>query len=324
MSRPIAITLLVLLAAGVCPGARAESAEELYTRGVKLLHEEGEAALDRAIAQFEQAVAADPAFVLGHQGLADALVLKYELAGVGDERWLSKAMEHLDAVLEIQPADGKAYFSQAAALFNLGESGRSMRALRKAALCEPGDPDINLAFFARLLDAGDIEGAQFLAEDSAGRFARNADLFRAYADAFLRAGQADAAHQQYEKSVSIMPGSASLRYAQANAWKAQGDFKKAVQGYTKALELDPKLNDARVAMGFCYGRLGDLSRAIAATESYLAAVPGDPAAINNLALFYEKAGRSHDARMAWTQLKNLDTASDTYRRRAAAHLETLE
>lgn len=314
---------LVWFALAALPAARGEDAPELFARGVRLLREDGAAALDRAIPLFEQAVAADLTFAAGHQGLADALILRQELEGKAEDRDLRQAVAHLETVLRLRPADARAYFSLAAAHFDLREDRPGMHALRKAALCAPDDSEIALAWFDKLLESGRRGMAALQAESIAERFAGNAEVFTALGDGFLRDGQAAAAAVQYETAVALQPKNASFRYALGNACKAKGDDAKAAEAYAKALELDSKLNEARLGLGYCHGRMGDFDRAIAATAAYLEAVPDDPAALNNLAILYEKAGRSEEAANTWTRLKNAPTATPVHRRRAVARLEPL-
>ena len=254
MKYTIVMAATLLLAACISH-VFADTAESLYAQGVKQLREDGAVALDRAVMLFEQSVALDPRFARARQGLADALVLKFELEPPGDEALLRTAIAHLESVLKLQPADGQAYFSLAAAHFDLGDERDGMRALRKAALCKPNDPETAMAL--------------------------------------------------------------------GHAWKARGDYPRAVEAYQKTLALDSALNDARMSLGFCYGRMGKIAKAVETTEDYLESAPDDPAAINNLALLHEQAGRAEDAVKTWTRLKDLASAPEPYRRRAAAHLEAL-
>ena len=138
-------------------------------------------------------------------------------------------------------------------------------------------------------------------------------ILAAWISVVVRADTAEKAVAQYEKASSILAGNASLCYALGKALRANGDFKKA-------LELDPKLKEAHMGMGHCHGQLGDIPRAIMTTEACLAAAPDDAPALINLALFYEKSGKTDEARKIWMRLKET-AALDVYCRRAAAHLE---
>ncbi len=316
--------ILVLLAglALAATAVRAENAGKLYARGVGLLREDGVAALDRAIPLFEEAVAADSDFVPGHRGLADALILRHELEQNTDAEDLRRAIGHVETVLRLRPADARAYFSLAAAHFDLGEDRPGLRALRKAALCAPDDSEIALAWFGKLLESGDRGAAALRAESIAAQFAGNAEVLEDLGDAFLRDGQAAVAADFYRKAIVLQPKNPSFHRALGHACKAAGADAKAVAAYAQALELDPGLNDARLGLGYCYGRMGDLARAIAATEEYLQAAPEDPAALNNLALLCEKAGRGEEATETWRRLQNAPTATPSHRRRATARLES--
>lgn len=312
---------LAWLALAALPAARAEDAANLYARGVGLLRADGAAALDRAIALFEEAVAADPDYAAGRQGLADALILRHELENKADGEDLRRAIAHLESVLRLRPANARAYFSLAAAYYDLHQDREGARALRKAAFCALDDSEIALAWFGRLLAAGDRGAAALRADNIGARFAGNAEMLAALGDGFLRDGQAAAAANFYEKASALQPRNAALRRALGNAWKAAGADAKAVAAYAEALELDPSQNEARLGLGFCYGRMGDLDRAIAATDEYLESAPEDPAALNNLALLFEKAGRTEKAVETWIRLQNAPAATSAHRRRAAARLE---
>lgn len=320
--RAVLVATIAALAACLAPRvARAESAEALYGEGLRVLHEQGVGGMERAVSLFRDAVKADASFVEARQALADALITRYEFSSEKNREWLDEALVGLDEVLRMRPADAKAYLSRATACLDLGDRERAGRELRKALLIAPGNAEIGVAWFSYLLDEGRTDEAAAFALKSLDTFATGADMLALFGDGFMAAGRADIAAEYFGRALRVEDRDARLNLRLGDALRESGDLKAAVAQYDRAIEINGSLEEARLAAGYCRGAMGEYEKAIELTKKYLAAVPDDISALNNLALFYERAGQADAAREAWSRLRDLPSAPASYRARAEEHLK---
>ena len=319
-------TGLCILAALVLasPYSIGGEAEQAYSSGVKLLREKGFEGIDAALAIFEQAIQADAGFEPGHQALADALILKYELSEKKDKAWLEKADEHLDKVLKLSPGSAKAYFSKATLCFDMGSEKDGDRYLGKALLADPSDGRTSLARLYRFLDRRENDRALSFAESSASRFAGQPEVLKLYGDAFSAAGMADAAVTYYSVAAEKEPGKAAFAVALADELKKKGEFRAASEQYAKVLKAEPANVQALFGRGYCEASLGNFADAASLTEKYVEKAHDDAAALNNLAMYYEKLDTKGKALAAWEKLLQIPSATDAHRSRAQEHIRSLK
>ena len=313
-------SMAALVAAATVSLYAAEGGTKLYNDALRLLQEKGAAALDPAIELFQKAAAADPDRADIRQGLADALILKFELKSPDNKALLKTAVEHLERALALRPGNARAYFSRATARFDLGETRDGMADLRKAVLADPADTKFSVAYLQKLLDAGEKDNAADFAADSVARVKDPAAALKLYGDVFRSAGQNQAALDCHRRAFRSNPKRADVALALADSLRLNAQHGEAIEVYTKALDLEPKLAPARFGRGFCQAALGDYAKAIDDTREYLEAAPDDISAVNNLALYLEKAGQPEEARKFWQKIKDHAGATEAHRQRAEEHL----
>jgi len=316
------VLTMVLVLGMSLTAVRAGEAEDLYARGVKILHEKNVGGIDEALVLFERAAATNATFDTAYQGMADALILKFEFAEAKNPALLKKALGYLDKVLELRPGNAKAYFSKATACFDLGEERDGMANLRKSLVSDPANLEANVAYFGRLLVQKENDKAVEFAAASVEKVTNRVDLLKLYGHGFSQAGLQDAAIDTYRKAAKLAPRNAVLRYALGDAFRARGKYEQAIGAYEDALKIDGKLVQAHFRLGYCWAALQDFGKAAAATQKYLESEPDDIAALNNLAMYLEKLNRMDEAKAIWQKIQNLPSASDVHRTRAAAHLSS--
>ena len=89
-------------------------AYDLYLRGEYLLNKRTTESIQSALRLFQQAVAKDPRFALGHAGVADSYILLGKIGAIPGEEAAARAWPEVSAALSLddQLADG--YVSRAA------------------------------------------------------------------------------------------------------------------------------------------------------------------------------------------------------------------
>jgi len=107
--------------------------------------------------------------------------------------------------------------------------------------------------------------------------------------------------------------------ANGQSYEAKRDFAKALDNYTRALELEPANEAALVSTARLYARQGQHSQA---TEFFNKAIATKPNAsiLNELALTYQKQGKSAEAQSSVRQAIGLDPANARYRNNLAGML----
>lgn len=110
------------------------------------LRAQGRAQLDRrteegmrqAVAQFREAIAEDPGFVLAWVGLADALTLLFDYGYASGEEALPRAEEAIRRALEIEPSSAEAFASLGLLESNRRKGPEAIEALKRAVELRPG------------------------------------------------------------------------------------------------------------------------------------------------------------------------------------------
>lgn len=247
---------------GAVGGTRIPAALDAYLRGRSLYDLSADEASERAaLAQFDRALAIDPAFAAAHAararsltaianqyGAADALAGLYDAAVAAAERAIALAPELAEAHSTLG--------------FILFQGRLDARAAR--------------APFDRSMEIGAGE-ATVLA-----RFA----LFAA------RTGRHDAAQEALFSSIARDPLNPLIHRAAGNVAYAARRFFDALSPLEKALTMNPKLSRAHAAIGDAQLNLGDVDAALAAYSRE----PVVDMRLTGLAIGQQRAGRQDEAR----------------------------
>jgi len=320
------ITALVLAglltATLLCSVAAANSSAGRYTQAVQQLRNDGYPGIDKALARFEDIIRRDPAFTPAYVAAADALLLKYEFSKKKSGKWMRRAQSYLDTAIGRQPRAENFYFKRALVRLNLEKAAGAESDLKQAIALRPDFLKAQVLYLQYLLSVRRRTDARRLADRWVGQYGRNPAPRKYFGDLFFESKdyrQALVYYGQVTKQVKKAPNTYD---AMGRAYFQLGKRKKAVHAFKKALEQDPKRYQTHFALGACLTESGDLKGAIDHFRRYLKQVPGDAAALNNLALLYERTGQNTQARLAWMQLKS-KTSEKVYQQRAEAHLYRL-
>jgi TolB-like protein/Flp pilus assembly protein TadD len=249
---------------GAIGGTRIPAALDAYLRGRSLYDLSADEASERAaLAQFDRAVALDPAFAAAHAARARSLTAIANQYGAPDALagFYDEAVSAAERAIALAPDLAEAHSTLGFILFQGRLDARAARA--------PFDRSMELG-------AGE---ATVLA-----RFA----LFAA------RTGRHDAAQEALTSSLARDPLNPLIHRAAGNIAYAARRFGDALAPLEKSLTMNPKLSRAHAAIGDARLNLGDV-------EGALASYSREPVAdmrLTGLAIAHERAERHDQARAA--------------------------
>jgi TolB-like protein len=244
---------------------------QAYLRGRYFWNQRSAEGLERAIREFQSALAADPDYSLAYAGLADAYaaLAQYAARPPADVMPLAR-----DAALQALALDG-----------SLAEAHASLGMTR----------------FWYDWD--------WTAADAA--YQRALDLNPSYATAahwrallLASVGRHDAAWAAIEQAVALDPVSPLIRTGRGLVRFYAGDFAGARDEMMAALDLDPRHPEALIHLGQAQTALGEYDTGIAILETVAAAGHRHPRALGPLGYAYARAGRVADARAVAAELED--------------------
>ena len=242
-------------------------ATRLDTAAVR--HEMGAAYLRKnlpaeAAAQFERALARDPAHVPSLVGLGRAQ-LRLGLS--------VRAVETLQAALQRDGRQAEAYALLARAWQDQQLGARALEAAGTAVRLAPGEPAHRLQHAALLMDHGRLADA--VEEYLVARAFRPHDpmLLDGLAAAYTRLGRGAEAVAALEEAVLLDRGNGALLHRLGRAYLAVHRPAPAVQALTRAVMLAPMLAEAHADLGVAQLGAGAPVAAMAALDRALAVDP---------------------------------------------------
>ncbi len=272
-------------------------AYELYLRGRFEMYKLSDDGMRRGIAFFESAVAIDPGDARYSSGLADAYVLRVQVAAsvpVGEG--MARVKQYARRALTADEQSAEAHTSMAAALFfgDWDVKGAETH-LRRAIEINPGYPAAHLMYSTVLCSRGRMSEA--IAQD---RLALELDplstiinwnaigtlsLARRYDDALAQAARA----------LAVDAGSAAIQYALVHVYELKGDYAGALEMLEKHLS-DSEDGRGRVAVTRrAYAAAGKTGYWRATLDYHLARTNGAPLPEVGFAKLYTHLGDAERA-----------------------------
>ncbi len=233
-------------------------AYDLYLHGRFLMNKRTDESIKEGRHFFEEAVAKDPGFALGHAGIAAAYILlaEYGVLSAGDAA--SRAWPEVTSAIAINPNVAEAHASRGLLLAHYewdwpgGEA-----AFRKAIELNPNSATAHHWFALHLAELG--------------RF--------------------DEARREIEVAQERDPLALIIRAARAKILFVARDYAGAVEECEKTIKLDPDFAPAYSVMGLANAARGQFEDAIKASTKY-GALSGDLEENLELAYVYAAAGKA--------------------------------
>jgi tetratricopeptide (TPR) repeat protein len=321
---PWMLAAWLLFAILICSPVRAQSqsVEDAYNRSVQQLNRQGFAGIDEALQTFEALIQKDPDFVLGYVSAADAYLLKHEFTEKKNPQWLVRAQGYLDTAALKGKQNPTIFFKRAVIQFAREKPDEAVGDLRRAMDLAPNYLDARLLYLQYLLSLNKRAESRAFVDASVKVFSNDPAPLRYMADVLFAGGDDEKAVDLYQRVVKLVPEAPNTFMAMGKAQLSLKKYSSAIASFQKALIQSPDLADAHFSLAVAYGEIGKLKEAVNHLETYVRKVPGDAAALNNLALLYEQSGEISKARLTWLKLKGA-SQDKTYQDRAEQHMQAL-
>lgn len=246
--------------------------------------------LERAVAEYREAVEGDPEYALGRYNLGLALVR----SGRPEE-----AVEAFEAALELDPEYRDAHFNLAMALADLGRPEEAVDHFERTYRIDPQDRAAHLEWAVALGRSGrHAEAIRELEAVLAERPGEARALLHLGAS-LAETGRLEAAEQRFRQVLAgdAVPATrAQARWQLGVLAERRGDLAAAAEEYRAAVGLDDGLRDAHLALAHALGRSGRYAEAAAAFGEAVRLAPADERAHFGRAMSLLLAGEDREAR----------------------------
>jgi len=207
---------------------------------------------DKAIAEYEKAIAIDPVFEEAHNGLG----ISYYTMGMYD-----KAVVEYEKAIDINPKHDDAYYNLGLTYDRAGMYDRAVAEYEKAIAINPQNAKAynDLGFIYNM--KGMYDRAIATCERAISINPRFVQAYNNLGLIYHTKGIYDAALASYEMALSINPRYAESHHNMGLAYFAQGRNDKAIAAYERALLINPNLAQANNYLGLAYYTQGNYSMA---------------------------------------------------------------
>ena len=246
-------------------------AYDLYLRGRYLLNKRTAESIQTGLALFQQAIARDPKFALGHAGIADANILLGEYGVISVEAAAEKAWPEVSAALKINDRLPEGYISRAILFGDFEWNWNAAEADYKRAI------ELN---------------------------PNNATAYHWYALQLAQLGRIDEALQEIIAAQKHDPLSPIIRAAQARILLVGRRFRDAVVQCQKALDLEANFAPAYSVLAQAYAFQQRYPEAIEAAKKYVELSGGGDQERLELVYVQALAGQRDGARKAVDEVRD--------------------
>jgi tetratricopeptide (TPR) repeat protein len=223
--------------------------------------------LDKAIAEFEEAIELDPNDAEAHRSLGTVY---------GELRKWEESAAALERAIELDPDFGPAYGDLTATYFHLGRIPEALEAGEKSTELAPdygpGHSNLGVVYEAQ----GELDRAIAEYEKAIELDPSDSKPHNNLGIIYKERGDFEMAIAEYEKAIALDPSDPKPHNNLGNVYKQQGEFDMAIAEYEKALEIDPDYATAHASLGLLYAQQDMPEKAIAHFETYLELWPTAP------------------------------------------------
>ena len=271
---------------------------------------------DKAIAEFQQAIALNPGYALAYTGLADAYIWKANFTSDADRELYGKAKASVDKALELDPKLADAHSSLGRTKYSHDwDWAGAEESFRRAIELNPNSVNAR-QFYSRLLTTlGRYDEA--LAEIYKARELdpRSADLAVPLSGILEKLGRFDESIKVLESTLEMDKDSKFARRGIGNDYLLKGDYAKVIELGNELFPDQAKTDFAWASMlTTAYHKTGQTQKATAMRNHLKKMAETDPKSLYFLALSDSETGRADEAltalqkclelreeRMIWTK-----------------------
>jgi tetratricopeptide (TPR) repeat protein len=221
---------------------------------------------DGAIADYGEAVRVDPKNALAFTNRCNA----YRTKGDND-----RAIADCDEAVRLSPQLAQAFDNRGMARFAKGETDGAIADYDEAIRL---DPSFALAFLNRGIARGakrDFDRALADYDDAIRLSPQLAQAFNNRGSIHRAKGDNDRAIADFDEAIRLDATSAGALYNRGSTWLAKDEYARAVADLDRAIALDPQFAPAVASRALARAAMGDDARAIADVDAAMRLYPDD-------------------------------------------------
>jgi serine/threonine protein kinase/Tfp pilus assembly protein PilF len=240
------------------------SAYDAYLRGMYAMHKWTDDAVQRAIVDFNEAIARDESFAPAYAALGEAYVWRYSGLGIlASSESVPQARSAVDKALELAPTLADAHRVRGLIAMNHDWDRRAAEeSLARALQLAPGSAAAHfwnawrLALLERRHDQAIVELEEAERLDPLDLQVKTQIGYIHYFHHDF-----DRAVKQFERVVALEPSFAFAHYALGDVCTQKGQYDRAFAEFNRAVELGGRSVNHIGVLGYAYGRSGNRERA---------------------------------------------------------------
>jgi len=230
--------------------------------------------VDDAIAQFQEAMHIQPAFMQAHFCLGNVLMQQVKV---------DEAITQYQKAVQIEPDFALARNNLGSALLQKGRVDEAIALFQKALQLKTNYPEADYCLGNALLQKGRVDEAIAYYQKALQLNPDFALAQNSFGNALLQTGRVDEAIAHFQKAVEIEPNAAVAHYSLGAALVRIGRVDEAIIHFQDAAKILPNFLPAHIDLGNIFQQTGRLDEAITQYQEALQLNPGDPSTQINLA-----------------------------------------
>lgn len=267
--------------------------------------------LDRAIADYDQAIVLDPAHADAYNGRGRAYWTK------GDK---DKALPDYERAIQINPRHAAAYNNRGLVRAAKGEASRAVDDYDEAIRIEPRHRFAHNNRGNVYAAKGDHDRAIADFSEAIRITPANGDIFNNRGRSFWSKGDKDRAIADFNEAIRLNPNHASAYNNRGLVHAATGEMSQAIADYDTAIRINPRHLSAYGNRGFVYASKGQTARAIADFDEAIRIDARNTSAYVNRGSARTTVGDSRGALADFDQaIRIAPRLAKAYRGRSIAH-----
>ena len=244
------------------------AAYEAYVRGRGYLQEyDKPESIDRAVAEFNQALKIDPGYALAYAGMGKAYLTGFQQFPKGNE-WITNAARNCEKALALNPELVEGHVCLGSVLNSTGKYGNAVEEFQRAVQAEPASEDALRGLADAQTNLGNFAAAEATYKKA---IALRPNYWAVYswlgAFYFGQNRYAEAA-EAFLKSTQLAPNNYHGYFNLSAAYGLEGRYAEAIEALKRSIELRPSL-DAYGNLGYIYTLMHRYPEAITALEQAL-------------------------------------------------------
>jgi tetratricopeptide (TPR) repeat protein len=257
---------------------------EIYFHRARISFKKGD--YDRAIGDCDEALKADPNYVLALDGRGNAHNARGER---------EKAFADYSKAIALDPKDADALAGRAIVYLAKGDPEHAIEGLDQAIRLHPNFAEAFANRGMAYYDQGQRDRAIADFDEAIRLNPKLSDAFINRGTTYFAKGEHDRAIADLDQAIRLNPGSALAFNNRGNAYEAKDDRERAIADYNQAIRLKPSFAEAFVNRGNVYGAKGERERAIADYDQAIKLNPRYAPAYNNRGRAYYGKGERERA-----------------------------